>query len=329
MSNPYNVPAVRHDALAKWQRHPFYETSVVLGLDVGLEGIGGCVRSGPEILYAKTWLYDVPEAARLEGRRQLRGARHCRANRKTRLHRLRELFERHGLPWLADDSSALRNSDPFFIRHRAVASANGLASREALSIAIRHCVSHRCHDYDYFSVSMRMNLLGSTITSPRWGTLAAKLPFAYIKASMNWESSAPRKLSSWMKGRPAINACEKLSSTEPTPPTRRATTLDRSLYTTPVRFCRKVFPLCDWSASATSAGTKPLMRPPSLRAGVVNWASARDWSPGVWKSNSERIYRKDSTAFSTGTSGGALPLTTRMPPCSAWYPCGKLSLHPI
>ena len=151
MSITYSVPAARNGVLAKWQTHSFYQSAIVLGLDVGLEGIGVCVRRGREILYAKTWLYDVPAAARLEGRRQLRGARHCRANRTTRLHRLRLLFEKHGLPWLAEDSSALRNSDPFVLRHRAVASANGLASREALSIAIRHCVAHRGHDYEYFS----------------------------------------------------------------------------------------------------------------------------------------------------------------------------------
>jgi hypothetical protein len=151
MSTTYSLPAACSAELAKWQTHPFYTSAIVLGLDVGLEGIGVCVRRGREILYAKTWLYDVPAAARLEGRRQLRGARHCRANRKTRLHRLRLLFAKHGLPWLADDSPALRNSDPFILRHRAVESANGLASREALSIAIRHCVSHRGHDYEYFS----------------------------------------------------------------------------------------------------------------------------------------------------------------------------------
>ena len=152
MSNTYLVPAATYSAaLSKWRSHPFYHSAIVLGLDVGLEGIGVCVRRGHEILHAKTWLYPMPEAARLQGRRQLRGARHCRANRKTRLHRLRLLFEKHGLPWLADDSPALRNSDPFILRHRAVASANGLASREALSIAIRHCVAHRGHDYEYFS----------------------------------------------------------------------------------------------------------------------------------------------------------------------------------
>ena len=151
MSTNYTIPAVCSEALAKWQTHPFYQSAVVLGLDVGLEGIGVCVRRGDEILYAKTWLYDVPDAARLEGRRQLRSARHCRANRRTRLHRLRMLFIKHGLPWPAEDSQAMRNSDPFILRYRAVASSNGLASREALSIAIRHCVAHRGHDYDYFS----------------------------------------------------------------------------------------------------------------------------------------------------------------------------------
>ena len=126
MSTTYSLPAACSAVLTKWQTHPFYTSAIVLGLDVGLEGIGVCVRRGREILYAKTWLYDVPAAARLEGRRQLRGARHCRANRKTRLHRLRLLFAKHGLPWLADDSPALRNSDPFILRHRAVESANGL-----------------------------------------------------------------------------------------------------------------------------------------------------------------------------------------------------------
>ncbi len=151
MSNVYVMPAVHGSVLEKWRTHPFFQSALVLGLDVGLEGIGVCVRHGREILYAKTWIYPIPEAARLQSRRQLRGARHCRANRKTRLHRLRILFEKHGLPWLADDSPALSKSDPFIIRHRAVASANGLASREALSIAIRHCVTHRGHDYEYFS----------------------------------------------------------------------------------------------------------------------------------------------------------------------------------
>ena len=118
----------------KWRGSHFYKEALVLGLDIGLEGIGVCVRKGSEILYAKTWAYDVPEPARLESRRQLRAARHCRANRRTRLRRLHALFEKHGLPWLANDSEVLLNSDPYVLRHRAIASANGLASAEALGM---------------------------------------------------------------------------------------------------------------------------------------------------------------------------------------------------
>lgn len=153
MSNPQSapVPAACESVLHKWRGSPFYKEAIVLGLDIGLEGIGVCVRRGSEILHAKTWAYDVPEPARLEGRRQMRAARHCRANRKTRLHRLRLLFEKHGLPWLDENSEAMRHSDPYILRHRAVASANGLVSKEALSITIRHCVAHRGHDYQYFN----------------------------------------------------------------------------------------------------------------------------------------------------------------------------------
>ena len=138
--------------LQHWKAHPFYTQAVVLGLDVGLEGIGVCVRQGKSILYARTWQYDVPEAARLEDRRQKRAWRHCRANRKTRLHRLKLLFEKHGLPWHADRDPALLNSDPYMLRHRAVKTeGGGLASPEALSLALRHCVAHRGYEYDYFN----------------------------------------------------------------------------------------------------------------------------------------------------------------------------------
>ena len=135
----------------EWQQHEFFKDSVVLGVDVGLEGIGIHIRAGEEIVYAKTLQYNVPEAARLETRRQLRSARHCRTNRKTRLSRLKSLFEKHHLPWLPESSAAVLNSDPYILRHRAVVSENGLASKEALSLAIRHCVAHRGYDYEYFN----------------------------------------------------------------------------------------------------------------------------------------------------------------------------------
>ena len=136
-------------AAHRWRRKEFYTSAVVLGLDIGLEGIGVCIRRGHEIIYAKTLQYDVPEAARLENRRQKRAWRHCRANRKTRMYRLKGLFAEHGLPWLDEKSPGLLHSDPFVLRHRAV--TGRLASKEALSIAIRHCVAHRGYDYDYFN----------------------------------------------------------------------------------------------------------------------------------------------------------------------------------
>ncbi len=136
-------------ATEAWRQHPFYKSATVLGLDIGLKGIGVCVRKGGEVLYAKTWIYDVPESKRLEPRRQKRAWRHCRSNRKTRLRRLRDLMAKHGLPWVAEGSPASLASDPFILRHRAVTKV--LASKQALSLAIRHCVAHRGYDYEYFN----------------------------------------------------------------------------------------------------------------------------------------------------------------------------------
>jgi CRISPR/Cas system Type II protein with McrA/HNH and RuvC-like nuclease domain len=147
---PENLENTRMQVMTDaWKNHPFYQSAVVLGLDIGLKGIGVCVRRGPEIVYAKTWVYNVPEAARLEDRRANRAARHCRANRRIRLNRLKKLMAMHALPWVEEESRAMRATDPFVLRHRAV--TRQLAAREALSIAIRHCVAHRGYDYEYFS----------------------------------------------------------------------------------------------------------------------------------------------------------------------------------
>lgn len=136
-------PSSFEAAEAFWKEHPFYTSAVVLGIDVGLEGIGVFVRKGPQRIYAKTLLFDVPQPDRLLQRRQFRAARHCRKNRQRRLRRLKRLMEAHGLPWVADE--VLSRSDPYQLRHRAV--EKRLASREALSICIRHLVTHRGYDY--------------------------------------------------------------------------------------------------------------------------------------------------------------------------------------
>ncbi len=135
--------------VSRWADHPFFAPdTVVLGLDIGIEGIGITVRKGREWLYSRTLIVDLPEAKALAGRRQLRAARHARKNRRTRMSRLKKLFLTHGLPWVSDDVAS--RSDPFILRWRAI--HGKLASREALSLCIRSCVMLR--GFDYFAMSM-------------------------------------------------------------------------------------------------------------------------------------------------------------------------------
>ncbi|MCX6971249.1 MAG: hypothetical protein NTV93_14010 [Verrucomicrobia bacterium] len=140
-------PEVPTSAVARWKSHPFYASSVVLGVDVGIEGIGVAVRKGQEIVYAASWIFDWPKS--LADRRGKRAWRHCRKNLQIRLKRLEDLFQKHGLPWFSDRADALLRSDPFELRWRGITSH--LGSKEALSIAIRHVVAHRGYDYSYFS----------------------------------------------------------------------------------------------------------------------------------------------------------------------------------
>ncbi len=134
----------------RWLHHPFFAPdAVVLGLDIGIEGIGICIRIGTKVIYCKTLLVELPESQALAKRRQLRAARHARKNYRTRMSRLRRLFEKHGLPWVSDD--VYSRSDPFMLRYRALHGANPLASKEALSLCIRSCVALR--GYDYFAMS--------------------------------------------------------------------------------------------------------------------------------------------------------------------------------
>jgi len=127
----------------EWLNHEFYRSAVVLGIDIGLEGIGVYLRRGPQEIFARSIMLELPEAEALAERRQKRAWRHCRKNRKRRLHRLKQLFAKHGLPWL--DADRMSRAHPFRERYRAI--NNGVASKEALSICIRHCVVHRGYDY--------------------------------------------------------------------------------------------------------------------------------------------------------------------------------------
>lgn len=143
-----NNVSQREAVITKWQESPFYTKDVVLGIDIGIKGIGLAVRRGREILYCKTLMVDLPEQKPLKKRRILRSARRARKNRRVRMNRLKRLFQKHGLPWVDDE--VMRRSDPFLLRDRAV-NKNGLASKEALSICIRHLVAHRGYDFYAFT----------------------------------------------------------------------------------------------------------------------------------------------------------------------------------
>lgn len=168
------------NSLQFWKNHNFYAPdTIVLGLDIGIEGIGIAVRKGQELIYCKTLLINLPSSKPLAKRRAFRASRHARKNRKTRMRRLKSLFEKHGLPWVNKD--IMSRSDPFKLRYRAI---NGkLASKEALSICIRSCVLRRGYDYSAMNED-------SLLSEYPWGeelslTDAKKwLNSAYVDSSM-------------------------------------------------------------------------------------------------------------------------------------------------
>lgn len=103
--------------LSKWSNDPFFASdSVVLGIDIGVEGIGIAVRKGKDLLYCKSLIMELPESAALKKRRQYRAARRAKKNRHTRMYRLHKLFEKHGLPWVSDE--IMSKSDPFVLRYQ-------------------------------------------------------------------------------------------------------------------------------------------------------------------------------------------------------------------
>lgn len=143
-----NADTNRQNVVQYWNNHDFFAPdTVVLGLDIGIEGIGITIRKGQEWIYSKSLLVELPEAEALAARRAFRASRHARKNRKTRMRRLKELFAKHGLPWVNDD--IMSRTDPFKLRYRAI--TGRLASKEALSICIRSCVLRR--GYDYFAMN--------------------------------------------------------------------------------------------------------------------------------------------------------------------------------
>ena len=83
MNTPISTDKARESALEYWNNHPFFAPdTVVLGLDVGIEGIGITIRKGQEWLYSKSLLVDLPEAKALAERRAFREFRACGADQE-------------------------------------------------------------------------------------------------------------------------------------------------------------------------------------------------------------------------------------------------------
>jgi len=63
LSKTASTPKAEIEKLsAKWLEHPFYKSDLVLGLDIGIEGIGIWLRKGPTPLFAQTIAVELPEA---------------------------------------------------------------------------------------------------------------------------------------------------------------------------------------------------------------------------------------------------------------------------
>jgi 5-methylcytosine-specific restriction endonuclease McrA len=132
-----------HQALEKWKKHPFYTTQVVLGLDIGIEGIGVYVRKGPKTIFARTYLVTLPESAPMAGRRQKRAMRRSRTSARHRDYLYRLWCKNFNIPIVEGDAQA--RTDAWKTRCRAV--TTGVASPEAVSVALRHALARRGFSY--------------------------------------------------------------------------------------------------------------------------------------------------------------------------------------
>ncbi len=127
------------EVVSKWTDHGFYQSALVLGLDIGIEGIGVWLRKGPECLWARTYETTIPDSAPLRDRRLKRSARRARQSEQHRDVMLKRFCSRYDLPWTEI------NSNPFKLRLRAI--TKKLASKQALVVCLRHIVRHRGYDY--------------------------------------------------------------------------------------------------------------------------------------------------------------------------------------
>jgi 5-methylcytosine-specific restriction endonuclease McrA len=143
MLKPSPANAVPFD----WKNEPFYTTAVVLGIDIGLEGIGVWLRKGLAPIYARTFIFETPDAAPLENRRGLRAGRRCRQAEQRREVALQKFCADFGLPWVEITDKG-HDGGPFRFRWIATREdADGLRDIRAFSACLRHIIKHRGYDW--------------------------------------------------------------------------------------------------------------------------------------------------------------------------------------
>ena len=152
----YPLKSVAENPAVKWSTHEFYQSAVVLGLDIGIEGIGVWLRKGRKPLFYRTFKVTLPDAAPLESRRQKRTGRRTRQSRKHRDYLLRQWCQKWRLinekdlqrlfaaPKKGEKSETHK---PFDLRLRAITEGKKLGGPQALVICLRHIVRHRGFDY--------------------------------------------------------------------------------------------------------------------------------------------------------------------------------------
>ena len=132
-----------------WKNDPFYKKAIVLGIDIGIEGIGLWLRKGLKPIFAHTFLVSLPASAPLKNRRQKRASRHARQSCERRERMLQEWIVRYGL--LTPERLKEKWNNPavferaFEHRHRAI--TGKLGSPEALVVCLRHIIKLRGYDY--------------------------------------------------------------------------------------------------------------------------------------------------------------------------------------
>jgi hypothetical protein len=136
------------DVVSDWKSHEFYQSAIVLGVDSGIDGIGICLRKGPEILFAHTFLVGDTTKT-LEERRLKRGWRRARKGRKKRESLLKDWVVRHKIlskervNEIWHDPKVFQNA----FKHRLRGMEQKLGSGEALVSCLRHAIQHRGFDY--------------------------------------------------------------------------------------------------------------------------------------------------------------------------------------